>query len=289
MPIRMAEKEVKTFQEIAKEIFKNSGNNLHYRVVNYLRDEGWEVDVSPFYNDNFSQKPREIDLVATKVYPPALNSIRESAVIVRLFIECKYIASTTVFWLDSRDKKQAEEVIRSTRSFHDPSQNILVEQEHHYLSTQKIAKLFESNSKKEAEGEPMFKAITQSINSFIYFRDRPSDLLNEVNKEYNSTALLNYPVIICDSFDKFFGKLVSSSSEVAQIDNPFQIEVRYAYQVKDFSQDETFYIDVLPEQKLREFISAYLSGDIQLASQKASDDRINKSRSEQVSFDNPAI
>ena len=289
MPIRMAEKEVKTFQEIAKEIFKNSGNNLHYRVVNYLRDEGWEVDVSPFYNDNFSQKPREIDLVATKVYPPALNSIRESAVIVRLFIECKYIASTTVFWLDSRDKKQAEEVIRSTRSFHDPSQNILVEQEHHYLSTQKIAKLFESNSKKEAEGEPMFKAITQSINSFIYFRDRSSDLLNEVNKKYNSTVVLNYPVIICDSFDKFFGKLVSSSSEVAQIDNPFQIEVRYAYQVKDFSQDETFYIDVLPEQKLREFISAYLSGDIQLASQKASDDRINKSRSEQVRFDNPAI
>ena len=76
--------------------------------------------------------------------------------------------------------KKAEEVVRGTRSFHNPEENTLVRQQHHYLSGKKVAKLFESNSKKEPEGEPMFKATTQSLNSFIYFRNKHEDIAADI-------------------------------------------------------------------------------------------------------------
>lgn len=50
------------------DLIKNSGNNFHYKVVSYLRENGWAVSVSPYYNDNVTDKPREIDLIAEKEY-----------------------------------------------------------------------------------------------------------------------------------------------------------------------------------------------------------------------------
>ena len=54
--------------EKVKELIINSGNNFHCKVHNYLVGKNWAVLVSPYYNDNISEKPREIDLIAEKAF-----------------------------------------------------------------------------------------------------------------------------------------------------------------------------------------------------------------------------
>jgi hypothetical protein len=47
-------------------VVKESGNSFHSKVVNYLEGKGWHTLVSPYYMDNGTNKPREIDLIAEK-------------------------------------------------------------------------------------------------------------------------------------------------------------------------------------------------------------------------------
>jgi hypothetical protein len=51
-----------------KAIIAQSGNTFHCNVLKYLQDKGWNVLISPYYNDNVSSKPREIDLIAEKAF-----------------------------------------------------------------------------------------------------------------------------------------------------------------------------------------------------------------------------
>lgn len=37
--------------------------------MNALRGRGWTVTVSPYYSENFTDKPREIDIIAEKAVP----------------------------------------------------------------------------------------------------------------------------------------------------------------------------------------------------------------------------
>lgn len=53
-------------EDPVKQIIENSGNGFHYKVVNFLREKGWVVLVSPYYNDNVTDKQREIDIIAEK-------------------------------------------------------------------------------------------------------------------------------------------------------------------------------------------------------------------------------
>lgn len=43
-------------------IIEQSGNTFHCKVLKYLQGKRWTVLISPYYNDNVSNKPREIDL-----------------------------------------------------------------------------------------------------------------------------------------------------------------------------------------------------------------------------------
>jgi hypothetical protein len=269
--------------EIAKSIVKNSGNNFHYNVVEALRKDKWVVEVSPFYNDHFSQKPREIDLIAEKWFKP--EGTNNAFVIVRFFIECKFILDPTVFWLDNRNKKRAEEVIRKSGNFHDPS-NILVKEGHHYLSQTKIAKLFESNSKKTQDGELVYKAITQSLNSLIYYRKKKPHDYDEYASKY-AVSVLDYPLIISNSFTNFFGKDTTTNSEIIQLIEPFQLEVRYAYFDQMLPREETFYIDILSLEMIDIFIKNIVDNDVELARQKASDDLRQRQENRQKTIQKP--
>jgi hypothetical protein len=99
--------EVFMSDDLAKveEIIKISGNTFHAKVLKRLASEGWTVKISPYYNDNISNKPREIDLIAEKAFPiyNAANSF-EGNVIVKLFVECKYLSQITVFWFHKKDE-----------------------------------------------------------------------------------------------------------------------------------------------------------------------------------------
>ena len=85
-----------------KAIISQSGNTFHSQVLKYLHDKGWTVLISPYYNDNATNKPREIDLIAEKAFET--NDRRYFGTVnVKLFIECKYIPQLTVFWFHNKD------------------------------------------------------------------------------------------------------------------------------------------------------------------------------------------
>ena len=93
-----------TIIEEAKHIIKNSGNNFHCKVVSYFKDKGWHTLISPYYTDNVTNKPREIDLVVEKEflygdgYKDTLGTIN-----VKLYIECKLIPKINVYWFSDKE------------------------------------------------------------------------------------------------------------------------------------------------------------------------------------------
>lgn len=102
-----------------------------------------DVIVSPYYMDQSLSKAREIDLIVEKEFPFNDGFNRFSGyVVVRLFVECKYIPSPSVFWFSSKDGNSARELVCKNRIFN--KENSYTEK-HHYLSTcDRVAKLFAS-------------------------------------------------------------------------------------------------------------------------------------------------
>ena len=90
--------------EIEK-IVVESGNSFHCQVTNFLKEKGWQSLVSPYYMDGATNKPREIDLIAEKHWSRERDYGRgeSGALIIKLFIECKYISQPTVFWFSDKD------------------------------------------------------------------------------------------------------------------------------------------------------------------------------------------
>lgn len=253
-----------------KEEIKPDGNDFHYEVKKALVDAGWIVRMSPYYNDAFSEKPREIDIIAEKVFPDMDGSMYTGAVIARLFVECKYIVEQTTFWFEKRNSDKAKKVVNRTRAFHETEENYEVLHLHHYLSESLIAKLYKTFGK-NADGDPIFKAITQCLNATIYYRYHPTDLRSKYN--HQSVTELNYPIIVCNSFEKFIKKDTTVGSNQLPITEPFLLEVDYAYKMADKPTEEMFYIDVTDINALKNFETATLLGEVNLAKQKMSDDK----------------
>ena len=250
---------------------KPDGNDFQYKVKKILEDLGWVVRMSPHYNDSFSEKPREVDIIAEKIFAPAQNSVYNSFVIVRLFIECKYVTDHTTFWFQQRDYDKAKEVVYSTRSFHEVDRNYEVQSNHHYLAEDLIAKLYRTDGK-NPDGDPVYKAITQCLNATIYYRNHTTELSKKSIRSRHLVEELNYSLIVCNSFDKFLMKDTTNESEVTAITEPFQLEVDYAYTTKTSQIEEMFYIDVLSIDHIHIFENTFLSTEINLAKQKLSDD-----------------
>lgn len=98
-----------------KEIILKSGNSFHCKVLKHLKAKGWTILVSPYYNDNASGKPREIDLIAEKAFEIKDHfSAFYGNVNVRLFIECKYIPQKTVFWFYDKDLEKSIKLVEQT-------------------------------------------------------------------------------------------------------------------------------------------------------------------------------
>src|SRR3989338_2747288 len=149
-------------------IIEKSGNSFHSRVVNLLREGGWTVLVSPYYSDNFTDKPREIDIIAEKGFDIGMW-VNEwvGTVNVQLFLECKYINEKIVFWFDAKDEYRAiERIMKDTRLEH-PNQNNSI-RVNHYLSDAFVAKLFASLKRDGSDEHNLFqRAINQSLNALV--------------------------------------------------------------------------------------------------------------------------
>ena len=228
-----------------KAIIAKSGNTFHCRVLKYLHDKGWSVLISPYYNDNVSSKPREIDLIAEKAFD-AIGRFGKflGTVNVKLFVECKYISQKTVFWFHDKDKQKAEELVMQIAPLQ-PDNTYTAK--HHYLGeVNRVAKLFSDEQKKSAESEIFYKALNQSLNAMVYYRNKGSIIKLPKGEKNYIRRTLNYPVIVCNSFENLYRVEIDTDADPSNITENFQLEVNYAYMTPNGSNiNEFFLIDIL--------------------------------------------
>ncbi|MBC6436265.1 hypothetical protein FM036_45985 [Nostoc sp. HG1] len=240
-----------------EEIINKSGNSFHCKAIKYLKEKGWQTLVSPYYMDGATNKPREIDLIAEKVFTnKGRISDAARAVVIKLFIECKYIPQSNVFWFSERDHVSAKQwVIDNTPLRAD---NIFTNY-HHYLASEcrKVAKLFSGESRQNTENEVIYKALNQSLNAMVYLRDqKPSQKsLEQAGVAYRILRTIEMPVILCNSFADFYRVDMEDLGDSRSIDANFQLEVNYAYINQDKSHKaEYFLIDIVAFDKLDDFL-----------------------------------
>jgi hypothetical protein len=217
--------------------------------------------------DQSQSKAREIDLIAERVVPiKDIFDRREGDVVIRVYIECKFITSHSVFWFTDKDKKAAEQLVCRNGNFR--SDNIYTK-EHHYISTcETVAKVFSTEAKSQ-EQEPFYKALNQVLNAFVSMECRPTIIPNLREHSRGIRVYLNYPVVVCSDFSRLFRTDFFQSTEPSAIRENFQIEVQYAYtDTSSISRDDHFLIDFVEYEQIDQFfqklihngeISAYLS------------------------------
>ncbi len=266
---------------IAEEIIERSGNSFHSKVVKKLRECGWNVLVSPHYSDNFTDKPREIDIIAEKKFD--VNGFVHGwlgTLNVRLFIECKYINGETVFWFDTKDQDRAIDRIMRDTSMEHPSKNVMI-QKHHYYQDVPVAKLFSSDKSRGEDNEIISKAINQNLNATVYYRNRGDLKLVKTPHGYieNILSHVSYPLIVVNTLEKFHSTDMDGSGKISPINEPFQLEVNYAYTDKDRNaHSEYFLIDVTSLDKLPDFLDKTIEKmDVPAISEKLSwDEKVSR-------------
>lgn len=256
-----------------REIIEKSGNRLHTQVVNLLRKEGWNVLVSPYYSDNFTDKPREIDIIAEKKF-----DVKEFAegwlgtIDMRLLIECKYLNGKTVFWFDAKDKEKAAERVKKDTGMEYPHCDTTGL---HHLDDTPVAKLFVSEKSRGDETEPWSKAINQNLNALVYYRNKTDLILSD--KHYAQQPLLHvsYPLIVCNSYDNLYRTNIADEDEkIEPINKPFQLEVNYAYtNMARVGINEYFLIDVVSSKLLASFLANLEKTDVQAMHKKITFDK----------------
>lgn len=240
--------------EDIQKIIDESGNSFHCRVVNHLSKKGWNTLISPYYMDSTANKPREIDLIAEKYWLRKGHfDSRYGAVVIKLFIECKYIPQPNVFWFDTRDTSAATEWLVSNTPL--KKDNMFTEQ-HHYLSSgPSVAKLFASKNHPKTENEPIYRALNQSLNAMVYLRGHESIIPDIREGHIPILSVTEMPVIICNSFDNFYQVNMNSSDPPMSIDESFQLEVNYAYADNNGQQhSEYFLLDVVNFSRIDNFL-----------------------------------
>jgi hypothetical protein len=219
-----------------QDIIESSGNNFHSNVIRFLRERKWTVLISPYYNDNLSDKAREIGIIAEKAFDISdIHGRFKGRINIRLIMECKYINSETVFWFDIKNIKKAEERVVTDS----PLRRDQYIQRHHYMSNCKVAKLFSSKKDKDLMNEPVYKAINQTLNAMIYFRDSPSNI-----EERDIIRTVTYPTVILNNFKNLYRLDIGENNYSLLTESFFQLEVNYAYlDSRKQNMNEYFLID----------------------------------------------
>jgi hypothetical protein len=238
-----------------QELIDGSGNNFHAKVARWLASDGWRIAISPYYMDQGQQKARELDLIAEK-QRPVKNYIGQwtGEVVVRLFVECKYVPGHSVFWFVEKSRKTVEQMVCSSGTFRP---NNTYTSKHHYLSgSTRVAKLFASSNARGQESEPFYKALNQALNGLVAMRTQTPQLTLE-RQGRGSTVVLNFPVVICSSFSQLYAADFGGAHETTQIADNFQLEVQYAFaDAAGQSREDLFLLDFVEYDKLPQFIAS---------------------------------
>jgi hypothetical protein len=243
--------------DTVSKLVENSGNNFHAKVACWLSDNHWHVVVSPYYMDQTQNKAREIDLVAEKLWPiKDFFDHTVDYVAVRLFIECKFVPSYSVFWFAEKDQESAQDLVCASGSF--PANNTYTKKHHYLAQSLKVVKLFATSASKAAENEPFYKALNQALNAMVSMRGQPVSVPVLKNKSKRTPRLvIEFPVVVCSSFDQIYSVNFHTESQPALIKDNFQLEVRYAYIDRNNNQrDDYFLLDFVEFSQLEKFAEA---------------------------------
>jgi hypothetical protein len=242
------------------QLIEASGTTFHAKVARWFGSNGWHVVISPYYMDHAQSKARELDLVVEKLWPISDEWGRGGgSVVVRLFVECKYVTSETVFWFAPKNKTAALSLVCSLGPFR---KNNSFTDKHHYLATSpRVAKIFSSNNAKAAENEPFYKALNQSLNATIAMRSQAPTHPDLAARRGGKIVVLQYPVVVCSSFASLYDVDFLAESEAVEVEENFQLEVQYAYLDANGKQrDDYFLLDFVEFEKLPAFGKAIGEG-----------------------------
>lgn len=238
-----------------QELIDGSGNNFHAKVARWFVADGWKVSISPYYMDQSQQKARELDLVVEKTWPYK-GSFGDwlGGVVVRLFVECKYVPGHSVFWFTNKNKQAVEELLCNTGHFRE---NNTYTAKHHYLLGDRVAKLFTSSNNRGQEGEPFYKALNQALNGLVSLRNQPAKASLSERSADGVLAVLDFPVVICNSFSNIYAADFDGQHEASEMRESFQLEVEYAYvSPSGHAVDELFLLDFVEYDQLPAFVAA---------------------------------
>lgn len=239
-----------------EELIRGSGNTFHAKVARWLLGNGWHVVVSPYYLDQAQNKAREIDLVAEKLWPVKDQFNRAiDDVAVRLFVECKFVPSTSVFWFAEKDQQSARELVCANGIFR--ADNTYTNK-HHYLSqSPRVAKLFSTSTSKAPENDPFYKALNQALTAMVSMRGQPVSVPSLKNSRRIPRAVIELPLVVCSSFEQFYSVDFYTDSNPELVKDNFQLEVRYAYIDRRQNQrDNYFLLDFVEFNQLDKFTKA---------------------------------
>ena len=241
--------------EVSK-LVRNSGNNFHAKVARWLSDNDWHVVVSPYYMDQTQNKAREIDLIAEKLWPVRdMFSQQVNDVAIRLFIECKFVPSHSVFWFAEKDQDSAQELVCANGFFE--ADNMYTKKHHYLAQNSKVAKLFATSASKAPENEPFYKALNQTLNAMVSMIGRPVSVPALKKSRRNLRVVIEFPVVVCSSFDQIYSVDFYKESQPESIKDNFQLEVRYAYIDRHNNQrDDYFLLDFVEFNQLEKFAEA---------------------------------
>ena len=240
-----------------QEIIDKSGYDLQFQVAEYLEGHKWEVSISPHYNDPATGKPREIDIIAIRRWPMRndFESRELGELLIRLFIECKYIKDSAVLWFRQKNMTSAMELAKDNSILDSKPDYYLVQNQtpaqHHYVDDVQVAKIAAKSGKRD----DIFEAINQCLNGLIFFGNSPNPYC------------IDYPIIITNSFQNLHRR--DSDTGHAPIIEPFQFEVDYSFKQsrsdgKSIDITKYFLIDIMGFDKLDSFLQDLESRDIKL-------------------------
>lgn len=241
-----------------QELIDGSGNNFHAKVARWFAADGWRTTVSPYYMDQSQQKARELDLVVEKSWPvKGTFGNFYGEVVVRLFVECKFVPGYSVFWFTGKNRPAVKELVCSTGIFR---ANNTYTSKHHYLTDDgdRVAKLFTSSNARGQEAEPFYKALNQALNGLVTLRTQSSQTSVVDEGRRKILAVLDFPVVVCNSFANLYAADFDGLHETSEIQNNFQLEVQYAYvePSSGSSRDELFILDFVEYDKLSLFVAS---------------------------------
>lgn len=254
-----------------KNLIEKSGMITHNKVVEFLKQKGWEVMVSSYYYDSISGKTKEIDIVAEK--PFYLYDDADFSLNIQLFVECKYIDKGIAFWFDNKNMKKAIFRVLLDTTYLEDSE--VKSKKFHYLNNEDVAKVFTPNENKE---DIIYKALSQCLNSMIYYKQNDLKTITDQQTRYIEHTM-RFPIILCNNFDNFF-RADFEKKEGLNINKNFQLEVNYVYSDanKEQVEAEYFLIDVInfSNNQFDSFLQELEKNDIEIVRKKLIEERKEK-------------